>query len=226
MTIPRTEAEEDAAFAAVPCLAALIDMVLRLLPFDPGAPMNILDLGGGSGVLAAAILDRFRGSHVTLLEESAPLRVAAEKRLSSSAPGRYKLVPEAFERTEMPRGFDAVVSLLRLHAVDEIARRAVYRSIYGALLPNCMVLIADRLRAGGPGVAAIHQRVNPPPAGVELGRGLLLSNELPWLVSIGFRDVDIHYKNIDYGVYGGRRPAAADFHFGEGSDEDEPRRRR
>ena len=226
MTIPRTEAEEDAALAAVPCLAALIDIILRLLPFDPGAPMNILELGGGSGVLAAAILQRFHGSHVTLLEESDQLLVAAEKRLSASAPGRYKLVPEAFDRTEMPRRFDAVVSLLRFHAVDEIARRAVYRSVYGALLPNCLVLIADRLRAAGPGVTAMHVRASPPPAGVELGRGLLLSNELPWLVSIGFRDVDVHYKNIDYGVYGGRRPAAADFHFSEGMGDDEPRRRR
>lgn len=31
------------------------------------------------------------------------------------------------------------------------------------------------------------------------------------LSTVGFRDVDIHYKNLDYAVFGGRRPTAIDF---------------
>ncbi len=221
---PRDETEENRVLAAVPCLAAVVDIVLRLLPFETAAAFNVLDLGGGSGLLAAAILGRFREAHVTVMEEAEGLRGAAERRLGD-VPGRYQIVPQAFEQVELPRGFDAVVSLLRFHHVEEIARRAVYREVYGALLPNSLFLVADKVRAPSPAVAALHLRASPPAPDVPAERGLLLSHELPWLVNIGLRDVDIHYKNIDYAVYGGRRPRASDFKFGELKDDEPPRAR-
>ncbi|MBM3508078.1 MAG: class I SAM-dependent methyltransferase [Alphaproteobacteria bacterium] len=214
------EAEEAAAFAAVPCLAALVETILRLLPFDVAAAVSILELGAGSGILATALLARFPHARLTVLEESAELRAAAARRLAKDA-GRVEARDASFARDELPRPFDAAVSMLRLHAIDDIARRGVYRGIYGALVPGGHLFIADHARAPTPGVHALYARVAPmarPP------RGLLLANELPWLANIGFRDVDIHYKNLDYAVYGGRRPVASDFNFRR-ADGEEPERR-
>ena len=202
------EAEEASSFAAVPCLAALIETILRLLPFDPAASFAVLELGGGTGILAAALLARFPNARLTMLEESSPLRTAAERRLSAAG-ARAEVLGRSFARDELPRGFDVVVSLLRLHALEEIARRSVYRSVYAALVPNGMVLIGDHTRPASTGVQELYARTLPPIEGSR--RGLLLANELPWLGTVGFRDIDIHYKNLDYAVYGGRRPTAVDF---------------
>ena len=119
------------------------------------------------------------------------------------------MLGRSFAREELPRGFDVAVSLLRLHALDEITRRSVYRGIHAALKPNGMFLVGDHTRPASTGVQELYARTLPPAEGSR--RGLLLSNELPWLGTVGFRDVDIHYKNLDYAVFGGRRQSAVDF---------------
>ena len=49
-----------------------------------------------------------------------------------------------------------------------------------------------------------------------------LSNELPWLTNVGFRDVDIVWKDQGFAVFTARRPAALDFDFARpGADEDD-----
>ncbi len=202
-----TEADEAGSFAAVPCLAALIETIVRLLPFDPAATFAVLELGGGTGILAAALLARFPNARLTMLEESSPLRTAAERRLAAAG-ARADVVGRSFAREDLPRGFDVVVSLLRLHALEEIARRSVYRGIYAALVPNGAFLVGDHTRPASTSVQEMYARALPAEGS---RRGLLLSNELPWLGTVGFRDIDIHYKNLDYAVFGGRRPTAVDF---------------
>jgi tRNA (cmo5U34)-methyltransferase len=222
-----SEEEEASTFAAVPCLAALIETILRLLPFDAAAAFTVLELGSGTGVLAAALLARFPHARLTMLEDSSALRSAAERRLTAAGV-RADMQGKHFVADTLPRGFDVVVSLLRLHPLDDIARRSVYRGIYAALNPNGLFLVGDRTRPVSAGVLELYARTT---AVVMEGpkRGVALANELPWLATIGFRDVDVHYKNLDYAVYGGRRPTAVDFKLvvedAEGDEEPPPKRR-
>jgi tRNA (cmo5U34)-methyltransferase len=204
-----SEDEEASTFAAVPCLAPLIETILRLLPFEAAASFTVLELGSGTGVLAAALLERFPNARLTMLEESSALRTAAERRLAAAGL-HAKMHGTSFVADMLPRGFDAVVSLLRLHSLDDIARRGVYRGIYAALVPNGLFLVGDRTRPVSAGVLELYARTT---AVVMEGpkRGVALANELPWLTTVGFRDVDVHYKNLDFAVYGGRRPSAVDF---------------
>jgi tRNA (cmo5U34)-methyltransferase len=221
---PATEADEADAFAAVPCLAALIETILRLLPFDAADSFAILELGGGSGILAAALLGRFPNAQLTLLEESSALRTAAERRLAATG-ARANLQSRSFVADALPRGFDAVVSLLRLHSVDDIARRGVYRSAYAALSPGGLLLVGDRTRPTTAGVLELYARTTPV---VMEGpkRGVSLATELPFLGTVGFRDIDLHYKNLDYAVFGGRRPSASDFRLVVEEKDDAPKAQR
>jgi tRNA (cmo5U34)-methyltransferase len=41
-------------------------------------------------------------------------------------------------------------------------------------------------------------------------KGIYLNNDLAWLATVGFRDVDIFYKNMRYAVFGARRPVASE----------------
>jgi tRNA (cmo5U34)-methyltransferase len=199
---------EALGFAAVPCLTEMIDAVVRLVPFARDAAISILDLGSGSGLLAAALLIHFVNARAVLMEESGPLRGAAQARLGQFL-GRIEFVSAAFARTELPRGFNVVVSLLGLHGLEEIARRAVYREIYGALNPEGAFLAAEWIRPPTTGIGTLYADIHTREGRVGgASRGLFLTNELPWLATIGFRDVDIHYKNLEYGVFGARRPAA------------------
>lgn len=217
---------EALGFAAVPCLSELVDAVVRLVPFKREAAVAILDLGAGSGLLAEALLRSLANAHAVLMEHSAELRTAADKRLAAFT-GRFELVPVAFAHEQLPRGFDLIVTLFGLHHLDDIARRGVYRGIYGALNPDGAFLAAEWIRPPTNGIASIYADIHTREGRVAgASKGVFLSVELPWLATIGFRDIDIHYKNLEYGVYGARRPPAGDYPIKVTDDRALPARKR
>lgn len=217
---------EALGLAAVPCLSELLDAVVRLLPFAREAAFSILDLGAGSGVLAATLLMHFVKARAVLLEESAELRAAAEQRLAPFA-NRVEIAPVAFAREPLPRGFGAVVTLFGLHGLEDIARRGVYRDIYGALAPDGAFLAAEWIRPPTTGIASLYTDIHTREGRVGgASKGMFLSVELPWLATVGFRDVDVHYKNLEYGVYGARRPPAGDYPIHIPDDTAAPARKR
>ena len=150
---------EALGLAAVPCLPELLDAVVRLLPFARDAAFSFLDLGSGSGVLAATLLMHFVNARAVLLEESAGLRSAATQRLAQFA-DRIEIAPIAFAREPLPRGFGAVVTLFGLHGVEDIARRGVYREVYGALQPEGAFLAAEWIRPPTHGIASLYADIH------------------------------------------------------------------
>lgn len=106
-------------------------------------------------MLAATLLLHFVNARAVLLKESAELRAAAETRLAQFA-GRYELAATAFSREPLPRGFEAVVTLMGLHRLDDIARRGVY----GALVPDGAFLAAEWIRPPTHGVAATYADIH------------------------------------------------------------------
>ena len=222
-------AAREEEWAAVPYLDAMIQRIATTGAFRADLPIRILDLAAGSGRLSAKLLARHANAQAVLLEPSAALRAAAHQRLSAAA-DRVEITELAFAHAELPRGFDLVVSLFGFFALEDIARRAAYRAIYSALSPNGMLLIGDVARSAGASLESHNQdvwRAEAERGGVDAellaraqtrfagGRGMWLTNELPWLANVGFRDVEVHYKNLGFVVFGGRRPVASEFVIGE-----------
>ncbi len=217
---------EALGFAAVPCLNELVEAVVRLVPFGREAAFAILDLGTGSGLLPAALLMHFVNARAVLMEESAELRAAAEKRLAAFT-GRFEFRPVSFAREQLPRGYDLIVTLFGLHGLDDIARRGAYRDIYAALNPEGAFLAAEWIRPPTNGIASVYADIHTREGRVGgASKGMFLSIELPWLATIGFRDIDVHYKNLEYAVYGARRPPAGDYPIAGTDDGALPARKR
>lgn len=78
---------------------------------------DVLELGSGSGAMAAELLNRYPGIRLTATDVDPAMRAAASKRLASF--GERAVVREA-DATALPfadAGFDAVVSFIMLHHV-------------------------------------------------------------------------------------------------------------
>ena len=223
----------DAALAAVPALDTMLARTVAAVPF--AGAFRFLDLGAGSGRLAARMLAAFGQARGTLLETSAALTDAARARLGADA-ARAEWSAVDHGHGELPRGFEVVTSLFGLHALADIERRALYREVYAALVPDGVALFADVVRAATATLQAAYEAAwvrAAASAGVDAdavaaaatqfaaGRGMGLGNELPWLGNIGFRDVDIVWKDQGFAVFTARRPAAVDFDFARSrGDED------
>ena len=92
------------------------------------------------------------------------------------------------------------------------------------------MVIADEVRGASDELEALYQSawradaIGQGPAGgtgapAPGDKGTTLANELLWLNHVGFRDVDTYYKNMQYVVFGGRRPVATELSFSAGADD-------
>lgn len=102
---------------------------------------DIIDLGTGTGALAAAILAAHPSARVKCVDIDPAMLETARGRLASFA-DRAELVHASFDAALPP--CDAVVASLALHHVPELERkRALYTRIHDALRPGGCLIIAD-----------------------------------------------------------------------------------
>lgn len=118
-------------------IAAGVEVLASLAP----AEGRVLDLGGGTGALSAAVLDGLPGVRVTVLDVDADMLGEARRRLARFA-DRVSFHEGSF-LDPLPAA-DAVVASLALHHVHDVpAKTALYRAIHDSLSPGGMLLNLD-----------------------------------------------------------------------------------
>ena len=102
---------------------------------------HVLDLGGGTGALSAAVLEGLPEARVTLLDVDAAMLDEARRRLAPFG-DRVELREGSF--LEPLPAADAVVASLALHHVHDMGVKTdLYRSIHEALAPGGAFLNLD-----------------------------------------------------------------------------------
>jgi len=104
-------------------------------------PARVLDLGAGTGMLAARIAEAHPACRLVLLDGAAAMLERAGERLG----GRADLVVGDL-RDPLPAGpFDAVVSALAIHHLDDGAKRDLLRRVHDALVPGGVFVNAEQV---------------------------------------------------------------------------------
>ena len=95
----------------------------------------VLDLGTGTGSLAALVLKRIPKASVIGIDTDPAMIVEARKRLADLLPRVTHLLGDFFG--PLPHGSDACMASLALHHIRELTeKRRLYRKILGALGPR------------------------------------------------------------------------------------------
>jgi tRNA (cmo5U34)-methyltransferase len=114
-----------------------VEVLAALAPADA----HVLDLGGGTGALSAAMLDGLPGVRITLLDVDPDMLAEARRRLVRFA-DRVSFHEGSF-LDPLPRA-DAVVASLALHHVHDLeAKTELYGRIRHALSPGGALLNLD-----------------------------------------------------------------------------------
>jgi ubiquinone/menaquinone biosynthesis C-methylase UbiE len=136
-------------------LAALVAAV----PFALDAAIDVLDVGGGNGIVTEAILEAFPKARVTLVDYSEEMLAHARSRFASS--GRdVRYVRGDLLDPDWPKvaggPFDLAVSAIAIHNLQNLAAMAAcYEAVHGLLKPGGCFLDYDHFdKFGG---VPLHQ---------------------------------------------------------------------
>lgn len=130
----------------------LLQRMLSFAPFPSEAAIEVLDIGGGYGVVSEEVLWAFSAARITLQDYSGPMLDQARQRLAAySGQLRYVLCDLTDPSWPQQAGgpFDLAVSAIALHNLGEKEKiYACYRAIHDLLKPGGYFLNCDRFVGG------------------------------------------------------------------------------
>ncbi len=207
----------------IPCFDDFYEAALTLLGDAVGRAPRVLDLGAGTGLLSALTLERFPEARLTLVDLSEGMLDRARLRFDRLPEERVGFVIADYAEADLGGPYDAVISALSIHHLEDPAKRLLFRRAFAALRPGGVFVNADQV--AGPTLARdAHYRALWLRAVREAGvseedlaaarermthdRLAPLAAQLGWLAEAGFADVDCAYKQWSFVVYAGTRPEA------------------
>lgn len=191
----------------VPCYEELYGAVLGLIPVGHGENLRVLDLGSGTGILAAMVGETFPGAGITLVDLSQEMMNLARKRFADEPDGRYTFHIMDYVNEDLPGRYDAVVSALSLHHVEDEDKRKVFGKVYDSLEEGGVFINADQYHraqtnteAGHHGAHHTHHNPKTHESPVE--------EQLDWMREAGFVSVERTYENGRFVVCAGWKEEA------------------
>jgi tRNA (cmo5U34)-methyltransferase len=122
----------------IPDYEEMLDAVAHVLTLRP--PRHVVDLGTGTGALAARIARAVPAASITAIDEDAGMLAMAARRLRRR---RATLVHDSFLAADLPR-CDAITASFALHHVARPpAKRALFARAHAALRPGGLLISAD-----------------------------------------------------------------------------------
>lgn len=177
-----------------------------------GRPVErVLDLGAGTGLLTRRVLGAHPDARATLLDGAPAMLAEARKALGE----RVAYVVDDLTH-ELPAGpWDAVVSALAIHHLEDPDKRTLFARVRAGLAPGGIFVNAEQVAAPSAFLAERyleHHERHARDAGSDAGewaaaRGRMAADRLAtaedqiaWLREAGFADVDAVYKRHGFAV--------------------------
>jgi tRNA (cmo5U34)-methyltransferase len=192
---------------------SVAELVARFCPSSP----RILDLGAGTGILSAAIVDRIPTAHLHLLDASPDMLQQATNRLSEQKP---QIFIQSLNADLPPGPFDAIVSALAIHHLNDVDKRRLFSRILAALAPGGIFLNAEQVSGSSPRLQSLFESVHLDRARAlgssesEIARAVqrmtydhcsTVADQVGWLTELGFSDAECFFRSFRFAVYGAWR---------------------
>src|SRR5512135_3131233 len=183
---------------------------IDLIRFPRESQLKVLDLGAGTGLMAAFIAYSFPNARITMVDISNEMLERARARFELAGE-RFRFEVSDYGTAPIQEKYDAVVSALSIHHLPDDQKRSLFRRINGALNAGGVFVNAEQYRGATAEIEGAHQarwltRVR------ELGvserdlagaqermkfdQSATLEEQLEWLREAGFREIDCAYKNL------------------------------
>lgn len=200
----------------VPGFDAFYGAAVDALDLAEGPLRRILDIGAGTGVLSTRVAAAHPEAGLVLLD-GAPAMLERAK----AALGDRATTCVADFRDPLPDGpFDAVVSALAIHHLDDAGKRDLFLRVHATLAPGAVFVNAEHVAGPTPWLEARYQawhRAESAALGttpeewaaaeerMSFDKLSPVAPHLDWLREAGFTDVDCLFRDHGFAVMVGRR---------------------
>lgn len=205
----------------IPRYDEMLDALIAAIPFPPGQPLRIIDLGCGTGTLALRLKQRFPSARITCLDLAENMLALARAKLAG-----YEGIE--FEQgdllTHLLKGpHDVAVSSLALHHLEtEDDKRNFYRRLYAALAPGGVFWTADAALGATPAMNQMYmekwkdfmrrsmteRQIDERFAkDAQEDHPAALADHFRWMQEAGFVAPEVIWKYFYCGVYGAHKAA-------------------
>lgn len=201
----------------VPYYKDMLEALVAAVPFSPGRPVRVADLGCGTGTISYLIKKRFPKARITCVDLSQNMLDIAAKKLKGSKGTEFVLAD--LTKYGFDGKYDAIVSSLALHHISPGRDKyKIYEKICSALKKGGVFINADIIVSEDSVFQQIYLqkwaefilrsyskeqvRQNYQRYKREDRPAALLS-ELDMMKKAGFRHAEIFWKYYNFAVYGG-----------------------
>ena len=206
----------------VPCFDDFYRTAVELLSFSRDQAIDVLDLGAGTGLLSGFIATEFPVARLTLVDVAPQMLERARERFAGHR-DRVRFVIADLATVQIEESYDAIVSALAIHHLEDESKRRLFKKIHAALKPGGVFINAEQV--AGPTLAierryreswltrvrALGVAENDLAAALErmkLDRSATVEAQLGWLREAGFVGVDCAYKDGMFAVITASKAAA------------------
>lgn len=191
------------------------DLILQLIPFETNAHIKVLDLGAGTGILSALILQAFPQANVLAFDIAEKMLKVCQTNLSAYQE-RLTLQQGNFAEDNFGNGYDLVVSGLAIHHLDSAGKQTLFKKLFQSMNSGGILLIRDIVTAATPRLTEQYE---------QLWRQYMKANreddaawfqkyleeDIPssveeqtrWLSEAGFADTACHWRHLNFAIFGG-----------------------
>jgi cyclopropane fatty-acyl-phospholipid synthase-like methyltransferase len=225
----------DSVRGAIPFAAEQLKIMLQMVAHGREPVARFLDVGAGDGTLTAAMLARYPDAVPVLVDFSAPMLAAARERFAPTVTRPVAIEADLatsgwVEAVAAHAPFDAIVSGLAIHHLEDERKRALYRELFALLAPGGAFAHIEHVAAEAEWiVGGFEERIvdafwehgrrssaamtredaaavyfNRPDR--EADRLAPLADQLDWLREAGFTNVGVPFRWYELAVFGGYRP--------------------
>src|SRR5262245_23687428 len=203
----------------VPCFDDFYGTALELIPFERQAPLQMLDLGAGTGLLSALVAEVYPQAEITLVDISEEMLNKARERLATQG-SRFRFLALDLTQAALSGQYHVVMSALSIHHLPHSAKQALFREVYHKLLPGGIFINADQVlgptpeleqaykaawlrqvRARGVSEAALPAALQR----MKEDQESRLADQLAWRSEAGFQQAHCYYQYYFFAVYAGSK---------------------
>jgi len=165
-------------------------MLLQALPERVG---RVLDLGTGDGRLVSLLRSAHPDAEAIGLDSSAPMLARARERFGGEASVEFRL-HDLRKPLPVDGEFDAIVSGLAIHHLEDDRKRTLFAEIRSLLAPGGVFANLDLVKAPTPELHERFRREIGRPEDDPADRFADLCDQLEWLRAAGFAVADCQFK--------------------------------